>query len=65
MSNEEIRERMRLYVRVHGTAYTVIAREAGIIGSPSKYIVSRFMNGRPMKPETLEQLDIYLKERGY
>ena len=64
MSNEAIRKRMRAYVRKYGTAYTVIAREAGI-GAPSRYLISRFMNGRQLNAETLTLIDTYLTERGY
>ena len=64
MSNEAIRERVRSYVKKYGTAYTVIAREAGI-GEPSRYLLSRFMNGRKLNAETLALIDSYLSERGY
>ena len=64
MSNEKIRERMKQYISRYGTAYTVIARDAGI-GAPSRYIVSRFMNGKSLNDATLQLLDIYLSERGY
>ena len=64
MSNEIIRERLAEYVKHCRTPYTKIASDMGI-GSPSRYLLSRFLKGRQLNAVTLTLIDSYLKERGY
>lgn len=64
ITNEKIRERMKSYVDKYGVSYMAIGREAGL-GSPSRYLVSRFMRGTNLNHDTLSKLDTYLSIRGF
>ena len=64
MNNETIRERLKEYVSHCRTPYTAIAAEMGL-GAPSRYILSRFLNGRYLNTETLDKIDRYLSDKGY
>lgn len=59
-----LRERIESYTDYYGVPYTFIGREAGL-GEPSRYLVSRFMRGKKLDPDTMYKLDTYLNSRGY
>lgn len=64
MSNESIRERMRKYTEGCRLSYIEIGKAAGL-GEPSRYIISRFLKGLRLNPETLAAIDKYLSAKGY
>ena len=64
MSNESIRERMRKYTEGCRLSYIEIGKAAGL-GEPSRYIISRFLKGLQLNPDTLAAIDKYLSAKGY
>ena len=63
MNNENVRIRLKAYVNKYGTPYSRIGKDIGM-GNEGNYLISRFVKGKDLFPETLAKVDEYLSQRG-